>query len=84
MVEDVEPGDLVYLPSDVRLVNAVAEEETLSVTMTMFPSYALVVGGKERSVSSPISYYKISFGGAEWYVREQDIHAVSSPPTGAA
>ncbi len=65
-------GDLVYLPSDITLIDNFTVERWITLEK---PTLAVVV---EAQVNKEDIYHKVHVGGCDWYVRTIDTMEVMS------
>jgi|TARA_R100000234_G_C4994661_1_gene177239 hypothetical protein len=72
MIPKPKKGDLVYLPSDITLIDNFSVKKWIKLEE---PTLALMV---EPQVNKEDIYHKVHVMGADWYVRTMDTMEVMS------
>ena len=72
MIPNPKKGDLVYLPSDITLIDDFTVKKWIKLEE---PTLAVLV---EPQVNKEDIYHKVHVKGAEWYVRTIDTMEVMS------
>ncbi len=72
MMPNPKKGDLVYLPSDITLIDGFTVKKWIKLEE---PTLAVMV---EPQVNEEDIYHKVHVRGADWYVRTMDTMEVMS------